>query len=431
MDEAMKVRRATYHLYTFTVSKVISTFGSSVYAFGISLYILALTGSAASFALNLICSILPRAVMAPFAGYAADRYPKKVVVILSQTISIVSVGGLLVYSITAGLSLAAIYTATALVSASSMFTSVAFSSAIANLIDPDRIQRAMGFNQSAVAIATIGGPVVGGMLFGFVSIHTFLTIQVAAYSIAVVMEATMDFQLFTRRLKENLTKADKTVRESMKEGIFYVKSNRPVMVIVTVALGVNFFFSALMIGLPFIAVQQLGVKATHFGFIEGMIAGGMLLASVYFSIRKEVKFPLLFAKRGVLSMAVLLSGLGLPLIIELPYPVMVSFYLMLMLTFGITNVFVNTPIGVMIQKEVVEEYRGRVLGIVESMAMAMMPLGYLLFGLLFDLMPAEYVVISSSVCLILMTNYLMRPSVLEEAHPDLAAATQIRSSLQK
>lgn len=77
MNEAGKIKQATYHLYTFTISKLISTFGSSVYAFGISLYVLALTGSAASFAVNLICSILPRTVFAPFAGYVADNYPKK------------------------------------------------------------------------------------------------------------------------------------------------------------------------------------------------------------------------------------------------------------------------------------------------------------------------------------------------------------------
>lgn len=57
MNDEIRMKRATYHLYTFTVSKLISTFGSSVYAFGISLYVLMLTGSAASFAINLICSI--------------------------------------------------------------------------------------------------------------------------------------------------------------------------------------------------------------------------------------------------------------------------------------------------------------------------------------------------------------------------------------
>lgn len=118
-------------------------------------------------------------------------------------------------------------------------------------------------------------------------------------------------------------------------------------------------------------------------------------------------------------MSVLLAGLALPLMVDLSYTGSVVFFLVLMLVFGVTNVFVNTPIGVMMQKDVEEEYRGRVFGILESMAMAMMPLGYLIFGLLYDLVPAEYVVIGSSLCLIVLTSFMMRPSILKQAHPEL------------
>lgn len=420
MSQAAKMKRASYHLYTFTISKLISTFGSSVYAFGISLYVLALTGSAASFAVNLICSILPRTILAPFAGYAADNYSKKKLIIFSQLGGIITVSGLLIYSLAIGLSLPAIYTATALVSIFSMFNGVTFSASIANLIDPDRIQKAMGFNQSAVSIAAIGGPVIGGMLFGFVSMNVFLTIEIVAYAIALVLEATMNFRLFTNAAVKTADEPKQSVMQGMKEGVAYLRTNRVIMVIVTTAIGLNFFFSALMIGLPFIAVQQLKVEATHFGIIESMIAVGMLAASIYFSIRKEVKFPLLFSKRAILAMAVVLAALALPLVLDMSYTMNVLYFIILMLAFGLSNVCVNTPIGVMMQKDVAEEYRGRVFGILESMAMAMMPLGYLLFGLLYDFVPAQYVIWGCSICLVLLTAYMMRASILKEAYPELA-----------
>ncbi|MDN7243370.1 MFS transporter [Planococcus sp. N028] len=418
MSEAAKLRKATFHLYTFTISKLISTFGSSVYTFGISLYVLSITGSAASFAINLICSILPRSLVAPFAGYAADSYSKKKLVILSQVASVLSVTGLLVYSLAFGLSLTAIYITTALVSASSMFTGVTFTSSIANLIDPDRIQKAMGFNQSAMSIATIGGPVIGGMLFGFVSMNIFLVVQIAAYIVALLLESTMNFKLFTNGTAKGEDVKQSLVK-SLKEGAVYLKSNRVIMVIVTTAIGLNFFFSALMIGLPFIAVQQLKVESAHFGMIEAMIAVGMLLASIYFAMRKEVKFPLLFSKRAILVMSVLLGAIAIPLLLDLPYGMNVGYLLVLMFGFGVSNIFVNTPIGVMMQKDVEEEYRGRVFGILDSMCMAAMPLGYLLFGLLYDSIPAQYIVWGSSLCLVFLTLYMMRPSVMKEAYPEL------------
>lgn len=429
MGEAAKIRKATFHLYTFTISKLISTFGSSVYTFGISLYVLSLTGSAASFAINLICSILPRSLIAPFAGYAADSYPKKKLIILSQVASVLAVAGLLIYSLASGLSLTAIYITTALVSAGSMFTSVTFTSSIANLIDPGRIQKAMGFNQSAMSTAAIGGPVIGGMLFGFVSMNVFLAIQMAAYAIAVLLESTMNFKLFTNN-GEKEESGRQSMIDSMKEGAVYLKANRMIMVIVTTAVGINFFFSAMMIGLPFIAVQQLKISSVHFGIIEGTIAAGMLLASIYFAVRKEVEFPLLFSKRAILTMSVLLGALAMPLLMNLSYGMNVGYLAILMFSFGVSNIFVNTPIGVMMQKDVDEQYRGRVFGILDSICMAMMPIGYLVFGLLYDMVPAQFVVWGSSLCLVLLTLYMMRPAVMKEAYPEMGRPAPGQPKLQ-
>ena len=84
MEESLKVKKATYQLWTFTISKIISTLGANVLAFGISLYILKMTGSATSFAMNMVCSILPRVLLASIVGLMADRYSKKMIILLSQ-----------------------------------------------------------------------------------------------------------------------------------------------------------------------------------------------------------------------------------------------------------------------------------------------------------------------------------------------------------
>ncbi|WP_088006153.1 MFS transporter [Indiicoccus explosivorum] len=417
MTESARRKRATYHLCTFTLSKLISSFGSSVYAFGLSLFILSLTGSAASFAINLICSILPRTVLAPVAGFAADRYSKKMLVILGQAGSMTAVTGLLLYSLTNGLSLQAVYITTVFVSIGSMFASVTFSSSIANLIDPDRIQRATAFNQSAVSLASIGGPVIGGVLFGFVSMEIFLLIQAGAYLTAVLLESTMDFRLYTAR-QEKIAEEQERMLQSLQKGWAYMRRNRTISVIVTAAVGINFFFSATQVGLAFIVVEELGISSTNYGLIEAMIFAGMLLASVYFSVRKEVEFPLIYSKRGILVMSVLLAGIGIPLVLSFGGTAAIVYYLVLMLCFGAATVCINTPIGVMLQKDVEEAYRGRIFGLLESMAMAMMPLGMLVFGLLFDAVPAEWVVIGSAACLIALTGFLMRPSVIQQVYPE-------------
>lgn len=419
MDTAIKIRKATYHLWTFTISKLISTFGASVYAFGISFYILSITGSATSFATNLICSIVPRVILAPFAGYAADKYSKKKIVILAQIFSVLAVAGLLAVSLTMGLSLVAIYITTCVLSITSLYSGVTFSASIANLIDEERIQKAMSFNQMSISIATIGGPAVGGLLFGLVSMPLFLIIHMVGYAIAVVLEATMDFRLFTKKTNEVLEESKETMIQSIKAGITYLKQHRVLTVIIWVALAINFLFGAFEIGYSYILVEELKIDSFHFGLTEGALAIGTLGASLYFSMRKDLKFPLVSSKRGIIIMGILMAAVALPLVVTLSYFGVVSFYMVLMFVFGVTVIFVNTPLGVMMQKRIDEEYRGRVFGILETMAMALTPLGMVIFGVLYDLVPAQWILISSSTILIIVVVYMLRPSILKQAHPEL------------
>ncbi|MFC6041394.1 MFS transporter [Paenisporosarcina macmurdoensis] len=419
MEEAMKLRKATYHLWTFTISKLISTFGVSVFTFGISFYILSITGSATSFAIVLICSILPRVILAPFAGYAADKYSKKTIIIVAQICSVLAVTVLLAVSLTIGLSLIAIYLTEIVLSITSLFSGVTFSSSIANLVDSERIQKAMSFNQMSMSLAAIGGPALGGLLFGLVSIDMFLIIHMASYTIAVVLEATMDFKLFSTRITEEVTEKKETMLQNMKAGITYVKQHRILVVIVWVALVINFFFGAYTVGYAFILVDGLKMQSFHFGMTEGALAVGMLVTSIYLSTRKEVKFPLVVVKRGILTMGALIGLSTFPLLIQLSYTSVVIFYIVLMFTFGVSMIFVNTPIGVMMQKRIDEEYRGRVFGLLETMSMSLMPLAMVLFGFLYDVVPAQYVLLGSSIILLIAVIYMLRPSIMKQAHPEL------------
>ena len=66
-----------------------------------------------------------------------------------------------------------------------------------------------------------------------------------------------------------------------------------------------------------------------------------------------------------------------------------------------------------------EEYRGRVFGIIEMMAMSAMPIGTLTFGILYDSIPAQYILLFSGTVLICIVMLLLRPSIIEMAHPEL------------
>lgn len=420
MEQQLKIRRATYHLWTFATSKIISSFGAQVYAFAVSLYILKLTGSATNFALNLICSVLPRTLLAPVAGYAADNFSRKKIVILAQIGTSCALLGLLIVNHFFGLSLVALYMTTCLLSIASTFSSVAFSSSITGLVDEKRIQRAMSLNQMSISLAAIGSPIVGGVLYAIISLREFLLIYLAASIIAVILESTMNFGLFAKRQERKEDAKRESFFENMKAGIAYIRQQKVILTIMSIALVTNFLLSSNQVGFSYILIEKLNIASEHYGMTEAAAAIGMLLFSIYFSVAKELKYPVLVAKYGILAMAVLNMALAFPLLLPLSYLGNVVFYIVIMFAFGCIAMVVNTPIGVMMQKTIDDDYKGRAFSVLETISMGLMPVGTILFGLLYDLFPAQWILAVSSLLLIIFVLSTARTSIIYMAHPELA-----------
>jgi MFS transporter, DHA3 family, macrolide efflux protein len=418
LDEIVKLRKATYHLYTFTISKLISTFGAQVYAFAISFYILQLTGSATSFATNLICNLLPRTLASPIAGYVADKYSRKKIIIISQIATTVTIMTLLVVTLTSGLSLLAIYVTTSILSLTSMFSGVTFTASITGLIDKDRIQRAMSLNQMSISFAAIASPAVGGLLYGAVSMSTFLIIYICASVVAVMLEATMDFNLFAKRAPKEEGQPKESMWQGLKAGVNYLKLQKLVMTMIWIALLINFLFGAFEVGYSFILIEKMKMDSQLFGLTQGAFAVGMLLMSIYFSMGKEVKYPFLVSKRGIIALGLIMAAIGIPLVIEFSSVLTFFYYATIMFSFGVTVMIVNTPLNVLLQKEIDDDFKGRVFSILETMAMALMPLGMVIYGFLYDVFPPQWILLTSSLLLIGVVLILARSSVVHKVHPE-------------
>ncbi|EKN71722.1 multidrug resistance protein [Neobacillus bataviensis LMG 21833] len=419
MEDSIKLKKATYHLWTFTISKLISSFGAQVYSFAVSFYILQLTGSATSFAANLICNILPRTLAAPVAGYITDKYSRKMITITAQIATTIAIASLLAVTLTSGLSLIAIYTTSCILSLTSMFSGVAFTSSITGLVDKERIQKAMSLNQMSISFAAIASPAVGGLLYGAVSMPVFLIMYIAASSLAVFLELTMNFNLFAHRKEEVEGNPKESMWQSMKAGISYLKLQPLLMIIIWISLLINFLFGAFEVGYSFILIEKMKMASQRFGFTQGAFAIGMLLLSIYFTVRKEVKYPLLISKRAIIGMGVIMGAVAAPLLMSMSETTIFVYYLLLMFSLGASVIIVNTPIMVMMQKQIDDDFKGRVFSILETMSMALMPLGMVLYGFLYDVFPAQWILLISASLFIGVTLILARPSIVRKAHPAL------------
>ncbi|MEK4443401.1 MULTISPECIES: MFS transporter [Niallia] len=144
----------------------------------------------------------------------------------------------------------------------------------------------------------------------------------------------------------------------------------------------------------------------------------IVFLSFYLSIRPEINYPLLVTKFGANLMGLILIIFALPILFHLSSIFLLIYYFILMLLLGVIQIFVNTPINVMLQTEVEEEYKGRVFSIIRTGAQSLVPIGAILFGFLFDWLPAYWVFGISGLFLILTSLYFARPTIVRQVYPD-------------
>ncbi|PEP56140.1 MULTISPECIES: MFS transporter [Bacillus] len=388
-----RIKIATRNIILMMIGKMTSLLGAGIYTFAMGLYVLKTTGSGVGFAITLICGSIPRMVCGPIAGAVADRINRRWVVIGADLLSSLIMFTMFALSTLFDISLLFIYVSAALLSICASFYSVSFTASIPTLVDSARIQQASSLNQTATALSTILAPVIGGIVFGLFSMKFFFLLNGITFFLAVIVQFFIAFDLY--KVQAEQKKAD--FLSSIKEGFLYVKRRDDMYTMLKVFIWINFFGSALFVALPYIIIQNLRLSSQQLGVVEGMLAVGMLVASIVLSVRKEMNNLFRAVRISLFVLAGLYLCTAFPLLVTIPGTVSFIYYIIFMLIFGMTSISINVPLQVYVQKTTDSQYLGRVFGLIETISTAITPLGIILYGFLLDIMPTSMVMVISAI----------------------------------
>jgi DHA3 family macrolide efflux protein-like MFS transporter len=404
--------RSPGNFILYSVGRLVSLVGTGIQDVAIPLFILDRTGSWTMMGTFMIVSMLPRLLLYPAAGVLGDRINRKWIMVWMD----VGRGGvilLLAWMATMDMmTLPVLFAAQFVVSLMNALFGPATMAMLPDIVEEEELTRANSVLGSINSLSMIVGPALGGVIYGLGGIQTALLINGVSFLASGASEVFITYQQETVGFGRIGQMVD-----DLKEGIGFVRSSRGLMVLLAFALGANFLAIPLFaVQMPYIMRVVIGFSARDFGFIEasfmaGLLAGNLLLGT-FFS-RKKVANLL---NRGLLAESVLLFVLVAtvhPVSLEtLGYASVLLFLLLLLilLSIGICNAFVNTPITVAIQKLAPTRYRARVFSAVEVSTQAIVPIGYGVTGILLDLYPAHLVmslvaVINSLIVILFVARY--------------------------
>jgi len=407
------------NLSILLLGKFMSLFASNLFTFVAGLTVLTTTGSGLQFAFVLLAGTLPRVLLSPFAGAYADKLDRKRVIIKMESLN----GGLFLLAGIASLlwtfEAPAFYVITFFLSIVSTFLSVTLSSSIPLLFEEEELQRANSLIQSIISISSIGTPLLAGALFKLIPIPAFLFSSALFFMIAALLASRLTFH------QKEIAPTEQSTWEDVRSGLSYLKQQRVLWTVAVLAAFLNFFFVATEVLFPIAALQEVGVSPFQFGLLESMVAIGFLIASLLHALPLfKIKHRLSTMRSALTILSVLFVGPAIPLYLNFNVLTSIFFFAMFALLSGFFIVRVNVPIQLLLQTNTDPNYLGRVIGVLESLAMGITPIGFILFGVLSDLVPVAHLYTACMIGLLLCT-FTLTYRIRHDIQAERAAAQSI------
>ncbi len=321
--------------------------------------------------LVMVSFAAPMTVVSLIGGALADRFPKKNLIILSQSANAVMTFVLAILDASGTIWFGAVLII-GVINGSMMAINMPSRQAIISDIVPEtKLMNAVALNNSAMNLTRIVGPAIAGFLIIFIDTSGVF------YLISVIYVVSALSLLMVKTNSVQTRSAKKSVGKDIFEGLRYVWGDVNLRGLILMAFIPSLFGFTLFALLPVWAREALNVNSSDLGILMTMMGVGALIGTLGLAAVRK------FSKRGplLLGMGVLWGITLIGLANSMIFPVAMPF---LLINGLISSVYMSLNMT-LTQLASAAEMRGRVMSIM-MMTFGLMPIGALPFGTI-----AEYI----------------------------------------
>jgi len=173
---------------TFTLiwfGHLVSTIGSYMTEFALTLWAWEVTGSATALALVGFFSQLPRIPITLVAGFIVDRFNRKHLMMLGDSMAALSTIGIGILFLADGLQIWHLYLAASVNGGFGQIQGLAYRTSISSMVPPQQLTRANSLNSAVHYGSTIFGPALAGVLYPLIGLMGILLIDLVTFGVAI------------------------------------------------------------------------------------------------------------------------------------------------------------------------------------------------------------------------------------------------------
>ena len=355
-----------------------------------------LTNNSAS-ALGIVTGLqfLPMLLLAPVAGAVSDRFPKRKVMIVTQSFMALTALAMGLLVLTDVAVLWHIYLLAFVQGCAAAVDGPARQAFVSEMVPPTQITNAVGLNSASFHSGRLVGPALAGLLIAAVGIGPTLLINALSFIAVICALLLMDV--------DDLTPAPVAKGKGrIREGLAYVKHRPDIILIMALVFihgtfGMNFqLTNALM------STEAFGKGVEEYGIVGSVMAIGSLGGALLAARREKPRLRYLLGAMGLFSLCTLFVGLAPNFL----------FYTLMLIPTGLSALTVMVTANSMIQLSVAPEVRGRVMALYMAVFMGGTPVGSPVIGWIGETFGARWTILIATVtcgiAVVVATIYVMR-----------------------
>lgn len=255
------------------LGELVSSIGGGLTSFGLGVYIFKTTGSAAGMAMVTLSGFLPTLLFSVPAGVLADRYDRRLLMMIGDGCSAFGILYILICMIGGGAALWQICLGVSVSAGFSALLEPSFRATITDLLTKEEYSRASGLVSLAGSARYLFSPVIAGVLLGVSDVKLLLIIDICTFFLTVTGAA-----LVRKSIAIKSESKREPFFESMREGWNVVRANPGVLTLVMVSSGITLFMGMFQIfAEPLILAFR---DAGTLGIAETICALGMLVSGL-------------------------------------------------------------------------------------------------------------------------------------------------------
>ena len=384
----------------FFIGQSISLIGTWMQSLAQGWLVLKLTNSA--FLLSLVQAVgsLPILFLSLIGGVVADRVVKRNLLLVTQTLSMLLA---LVLAILVSLDVVKawhVIVLAGMMGVVNTFDVPGRQSFIIEMVGREDLMNGIALNSAVFNGARIIGPSIAGLLIGFVGLAACFYLNSASY-IAVIIGLMM------MKVERNDSRREgRPLGKELREGLSYVRHS-PSILLFTLMVGITSLLAVPYIALmPIFARDVLKIGAKGLGVMMAFAGVGALIGALSVASVGTVRRKGLVAFISALASALALFAFSFSRVPAL------SFVLLAVIGWGMITQL--SMVNTMLQTEVPDELRGRVMSLYTLVFLGFIPIGNLIVGAMAHFVGTpEAVAISAALCVVTyIVLVLFKPELL-------------------